>query len=326
MSRAHRSEAGFTLIAAMVLAGVVSMLVATYSRHVIVDSWSSMAAEASISAREECFSNLDYARWAVEIGQPVSTSLMNDGAATSIVVSDLSGDHKSILVQTVRQDGRDATRLAEASLLPAPLMAPATADDLPRIPMDVVTALLSDPTVAKTYISGETSLSNVDLNGLVILQDDSELRLDNVVVHGCIVSATTMSADSFGIFGGSDAPTLVLDGNVRIDGSDALPDLAVLMPDGRIMTGSNPGRLQIHGDVIAYTMDLDLPGALGGNCLAVGQMDIDPGIELLGAHRKPRDWSSQLELGGAWNAEFIAVVPNVPTLGEVDPIVNYWSP
>ena len=64
-----RTTAGFTLIAAMVLAGVVAVLVATYSRHVIAESWSSMATGASIGAREECYSNLQYARYALLSGE-----------------------------------------------------------------------------------------------------------------------------------------------------------------------------------------------------------------------------------------------------------------
>jgi hypothetical protein len=126
--------------------------------------------------------------------------------------------------------------------------------------------------VPVTRLSGRTLLQDTELDGLVILEKNSVLYLDGVVLRGAIVSGP--------LSGDENAPRIVVDGALRIASSGVLSSTAIYLPGGEIRTAAGilPA-LQIEGDLIARALSLEGRGAIHGQVAAVGERHLGVGIE-----------------------------------------------
>ena len=308
----------------MLLAALLSSLAFGYAQHVTVSRHAALASWGTLAAQESCQSALDYGRHAMLNGVPVLAS--PDSGLTAVAVSSLGSDRSAVLARTMLPEGTGLTRLLEVQLLPVPTQTPTEPDDLPRLSPPTVTALMGDPAVTKTWITGDTLLADTDLSGLVIVRDGARLRVDNVVLAGSIVSERVLGTAPFGPFGMGTAPELVLEGSLRIEPGAFLPGLAVLMPDGVVSTAAGDGRVQLAGDVLAHGLQLGFDGVIHGHLLSVSDPVLAPGLDLPGAARAPLPWTPNLVPPGSWDTAFVGVVADAPELSELTPITGYWSP
>lgn len=321
-----RTDHGFALVAVLVLAGLMAVFAATYASHVIVQERSALASPSTIDVRENATSAVAFARQALASDRPVPASLAGSGAGNmTLSVSDLGSGQRSIEVAATLSDGTGSRKLARTSLLPQGQSAPSGPDALPRLDAPTVAALLDDTSIPKTYVSGTLTLSDTEVDGLLVIQDGATLTLSEVVLTGAIVSADTLGTEAYGAFDDQPLPTLVIAGDVRIDPAPWLPGVAILMPDGVIDTTAVAPRMQLGGDVVAHDVELTGPGFAGGHVQSVSPAVLDAGFELVGQHRRSIDWASGLSLNGSFASEYLAFVPHTATLAEVAAIVGYWS-
>ena len=308
----------------MLLAALLSTLAFGYAQHVTVARSAALASWGTLAAQESCQSALDYGRHAALNGAPVVTS--PDGGLTTVSVSSVGPDRSTVLARTVLPEGTGLTRLLEVELLPAPTRTPADPDDLPRLSSPTVTALMADPAVTKTWITGDTLLANTDVSGLLIVSNGARLRVDNVVLEGSIVSQRMLGTALLGPFAVGTAPELVLEGSLRIEPGSFLPGLAVLMPDGVVSTAGGDGRVQLAGDVVAHGLQLGFAGVIHGHVLSVTNPVLASGLDLPGEARAPLPWASNLVPPDSWDTSFVGVVADAPALLDVSAITGYWSP
>jgi hypothetical protein len=309
-----------------VLAGLMATLAATYAHHVIAGQRTSLASPSLIESREAAHSAAEYARHALLTGQPVVSSLVSaSGATTTLSVSQPSSLQHDILVQSTNAAGDGSVKLVQATFTPDPTSSPSEPDDLPHLPEATIDDLLADSSVPKTWYAADAVVSDADLTGLHIIEDGVQLTLSNVALQGAVLSASALDDASFGSFDALTAPTLVIDGNVRIDSSDDLPGIAILMPDGIVGSGWSTGAVQLHGDIVAHSVTIDSAGSVNGHIQSVSDPILDLELDQIWADRKPQAWTSDLAYGDSWDPSSVAVVPSYVTVGQLSGIINYWS-
>jgi hypothetical protein len=326
--RARRTAvAGYTLVAVLLAVAVMAGLVAAYGRHVIVAGRGGMASPQLLATREACHSGLAYARQALVAGTAAGTSSVPIGdAVATISVAETAGGHQLVTVESVGDDGLGARRTAELALQGVPVTSPSGPASLPTLSPATVTSLLGIGTLAITHYTSSARVEGADLSGLLVIHPGVELQLDDVVLHGAVISASVLEQEPLGAFDVELAPRLLVDGNLRIDPPEALPGLAILLPDGRVSSGAVDARVQIHGDVVAHDVSLLHEGSLEGHVMGIGVALADASVlDRLGIDRKPPEWSSALSLGGSSEPVFLATVPVSTTVGSLSAIVHYWQ-
>jgi len=322
-----RHQSGFAIIAVLLLVGVIGMISATYLRNVILDSGNSAVGRPAIDAREAVHSGLQWGRQALRSGTPITSTTVSSGSRTATVtVTDLPNDRASILSRAIDSNGLGATVLTETSRRREAITE--SPDSLPSLDAATIASLLADPTVPKLYFSGTQRIEDTDLTGLIIVQDYAALYLDNVTVHGSIVSQAVLDTTTpLGDYDPISAPAVILDGNLRIEPADFLPGVAMLLPDGVVRDWTSATSVQIEGDVIAHTVMLDtVSGSCLGNIACVAPLGLSPDVELPGSTRAPRDWAGVLDMSGAWDVETMAYIPRVMTSSDVSAIAEFEIP
>jgi hypothetical protein len=319
-------QAGFTFVAVLVITSLIATLAATYAHHVTASQHTSLASAQLLEARDASISAAEYARLALLNGQTVQSSLSSsDGSSTVLTVTSPSETERNILVETSHPSGLGATRLVQATFVPDPSSSPTGPNSLPTLSQATIDALIANTDVPKTFISSNTALSDVDLQGLYIVDDGVVLQLSNVVLNGAILSEDAYAGLGFGRFDSLQAPTIQIDGNVRIDSASYLPGVAILMPDGVLTTGYLDGRVQIEGDIVAHGIAIDRPGSVQGHIQSVNNPSLDPGLDRIWSERKPTTWSADLQFGNTWDPSSVAIVPSSPTSAEIAAIRDYWT-
>jgi hypothetical protein len=243
-----------------------------------------------------------------------------------VVLPAVDGVHQ-LEVQALGSDGLGVQQVVEFAFQPSAAAAPAGPEALPALAPFSLSALLGNLAVEQFHVYGYERLESTEVLGVLVIHPGAVLELDDVILQGAIVSASALDPDAQSslVFDPVTAPTVIFAGNVRIDATSSLADLAVLMPDG-VLEGASAGtRLELHGDVIAHTVDLPQSGVLDGNVSSVEPPQLSPGLDTLGRDRKPADWSEDLDLGGALEPVSLAFVPQSWSLAQLEPIIAYWE-
>jgi hypothetical protein len=322
----HSTQTGFTFVAVLVISGLIASMAATYAHHLTASQHTSMASTSLLEARDASHSASEYARLALLGGATVNSSLVGPNGTTSqLSVSSPSDTVRNILVETTHPTGAGATRLLQASFVPDPTSSPSGPSNLPTLSQATIDALAANSTVPKTYVTADTLFADADLSGLYIVEPGVTVRLSNVVLEGAFLSEDAWAGAGFGSFDSTQAPEIVIDGNVRIDSPDYLSGVAVLMPDGIISTGYIDGMVQINGDIVAHDIAIDQEGTAKGHIQSVNTPSLDPGLDRIWSERKPASWSSDLDLGDTWDPSSVAVVSGAPTTAEINAIKGYWT-
>ncbi len=325
--RTTDGPAGYVLLTVLLAVGLITGLVATYSRHVVVQARSSMASPKLLESRETTHSGVRFARQALVSGATLQSGAVpaGDGTAT-IAVSELPLGNQAVAVEAVDADGLGARRRFELSMLPTANSQPDGPSSLPTLDADTIQGLAADPTLQLHGIAADTTLADTELSGLVVVRAGVTLTLENVVLEGAIVSESVISQAPLAGYDPAVAPRVVVDGDLRIDSHASLPGLALLLPDGAVASGASDARVQIHGDVVAHDVSLLHPGVLAGNVSAVQlQLAGEDVLDRLGIDRKGLPWAPDLELGGVQEPRFLATVPPSLGPGALDAITGFWS-
>jgi hypothetical protein len=339
-----RDQAGFTIVAVLILVGLMAALATTYSRHVIVYAQASEVSEATLEARELIDSQIEFIIQSQRVGMAVESSRVLDAITggwvghgehleadeTAMTVGSMAAsgstteDRSSVLTSVMSPNGMGATHLIETGRVP--ILIATHPDTLPVIADDVRIDVMNDSSVPKIYYTSSTLVQDTELTGLIIVSPAAVLTLDNVIVRGAIVSEGAADGSELGDYSAFLAPQLVIQGNARILSDSFLGDLAVLMPDGSITTSGATARLQIEGDVIAHTAQLDCPGAVVGNIATVDALVVGSDMQRVGFGREPQDWSAVLDHHDAWETEFVAFLPRNVTLTDLAAITDFELP
>ena len=318
-------QTGFALMSVLIAVGVITGLVATYGRHVVVEGRSNMASTPLLESREACHSGVRFARQAMVSGTDISSATVPSGSCSAdISVTTLPLGNKAVQIESVGQDGLGARRVLEMGLDATPGSELSHPSKMPTLDAGTVAALLADPSLTVTHHTSSTTLQDAELSGLHVVHPGVQLTVDDVVLTGAFVSSAVLDQTELGDYSYPLGPRVVVAGNLRVDAHPALAGLAVLLPDGTFQGTQSDARIQIHGDVVAHTFYMQAKGVLDGNVAAVMSY-MNSAVDRLGIERKGHDWSSELMLGGTMEPRFLAAVPASSALSQLSGIINYWN-
>ncbi len=319
-------QAGFVLVGFLLLISLVTVFGSTYLRHVLYDMRNSESSRHVSDASDAVDSAVAYAEQRLRRGDfDLSASIDNGPRAALLTATDLGDGHSGLQIQSVDVDGIGVTLLAEVALVPSVNSAGAP-DDLPRLDAATVNDLLNDPAVPKLSYNGTQTVTGADLYGLIIIGNSSTLTLDDVTVHGCIVSADVLTAAPFGAYDAPTAPSLIIGGDVRVQAADFLPGVAMVMPDGLVTTSASPASLQCEGDLVAHDLTVNGLGALRGNIATAQPASLDARVMRPGADRGPRAWGAGLDDVQQWEPSFLAFLPRHDAVQDLGTITGFSFP
>ena len=283
MTRGRR-EAGYVLLAVLLLTTLIASLVMTYSRHALLAVDSSSANLESQRAQAAADSGFAWAKQSLAADAGSATRLdLGDGRSVSVQLGSATGNLRSVDV--------DASTEGTSQSLQATFETYAVAGErLPGLTAAAKTAVNAASPV--TILSGSSnSYSSTELTGTILLRTGARLTLRDVIVDGSIVSEAALTGAAGGV-------TIELRGGVLIQPGATLPGCAIVAPDADI-EGDGSELVQIHGAIVAERLRLRGGGVLHGVVACDDDLELASGIEQPGSGRAPRAWPAALETHSA---------------------------
>ncbi len=146
--------------------------------------------------------------------------------------------------------------------------------------------MAENPEAPVLRYSGQSLLQDAELWGLLVVEPGAHLYLDNVVLHGAVVSSGALPGAD--VARGPNGPTVTVDGSVQIDSMGAVKGVAVYLPDGRFEIRGEEGvaagmsqrtpKVQIDGDLLARELELGGQGSVWGQLASEMLPVCGPGI------------------------------------------------
>jgi len=279
-----RREAGYVLLAVLLLTTLIASLVMTYSRHALLAVDSSSANLESQRAQAAADSGFAWAKQSLAADAGSATRLdLGDGRSVSVQLGSATGNLRSVDV--------DASTEGTSQSLQATFETYAVAGErLPGLTAAAKTAVNAASPV--TILSGSSnSYSSTELTGTILLRTGARLTLRDVIVDGSIVSEAALTGAAGGV-------TIELRGGVLIQPGATLPGCAIVAPDADI-EGDGSELVQIHGAIVAERLRLRGGGVLHGVVACDDDLELASGIEQPGSGRAPRAWPAALETHSA---------------------------
>ena len=321
------SDAGFAVVAVLIVIALMLSLGLTYMQHASMQPRSSPAYRNALQANEDADSALAFTRSAIQSG--------DSAGSFAVPVGDCETEVEATALSTAKMRWEtaslDGERLGTTLVIESERVAAAgdlgvaSPDQLPTLKADKVSSLLSDDDVPKFYVDSDTTWTDKDVKGLVVIGKGVRLTVDGVVIQGSIVSDAALEPDDVGAYDAGDAPSLYIDGSFRLEPGDALDDVALVMPDGRIVTASGMDEsFQITGAVVAYSVLLAARGSIAGS-IAYGELSLSDEVERPGHGRDPQTLPDDLEPGVAWENSYMAFLPREQTVEQLEGVTKYWQ-
>lgn len=321
-------DEGFAVVAVLVILALMLSLGFTYMQHTALAAESSPAGRDMVQAGEDVESGFVYAQAALESGSGTGTTSVAIGDRNvSVRVTELGTDgHMRWDLVCTDGNALGSTLVAESTRVAAATdEALGHPDLLPALEGSVLTTLLTDPDVSIIAYSGDVTLSDQELSGILVLEDGATLTVRDVVLHGAVVSREALEGDAVGAFDPATAPELIIDGPFLVTSGDDLTDLAVLMPDGILSTaGGLADSFQFLGAVVAHTINLAGVGVIDGS-VAFASMTLADTVERPGHGREPLAMPDILDPGSAWTQSSFAVLPLNQTADELTGAGSFWE-
>lgn len=318
---------GFAVIAVLIVLALMLSLGLTYMQHAGLHPRSSPAYRTAVQAGEDADSALAFTRTAIRAGDESGEFVVPVGDKNAAAeATELASNHLRWESAAFDGEGMGSTLVIESERVPtAGDLGVSSPDQLPSLPADFVTSLLADTGVNKIYVDVDTTWTDTDVEGVVVLAQGVTLTVDGVVIQGAVVSDAALDDDPIGAYDDAQAPTIYVQGSFHIESSDAIPGVAVLLPDGKFVTGSGMDEsFQVGGAVVAWSVLLDARGSIDG-CVASGELSLADEVERPGHGREPQELPDTLEPGVAWEDSFMAFVPREQTAEQLEAVTKYWK-
>lgn len=309
----RRSESGYVLLVALLLAGLVVATMATYARHSLV-SWRQSTASLWVhETRESASSGVAYAKQVLASGGSCGqTSLAAGDETVHVDIEDLGGSQRSLRVDAV-SGSLGSTVIGTATVYGL------TGDVLPSITAAAAAAVAADATA--TRLSGTQTLTGKTYAGTLILGRGSNITLDDVVVKGCIVSDPALAGPPYDPV---QATTLILRNGARIGPSAVLAGCGILLPDGSVTVQAGCS-LEVHGAVLAATLDVRGDGSMDAQVMAARPFTLPAAIDRPGLLRTPLAWPSALTLT-SFGLSRLSFAPQSASATQLKAISNFSFP
>lgn len=311
--RGHRRQSGSVLVGVLLIALLMTSMCMAFARHAVLTASAAEAAVAVQVAEGAADSGLAWARQALLSGVPGGATLPLDGdAQVRVDVADDGAGRGSLSIASSAR--------GQSQSLAGTLETYATVGGgLPQLTDAARAAVRLDAT--RTEISGDQSLSNTTLTGVILLRNGASLTLTNCIVAGTLVSEPALSAIGWQA---ADATRIRLAGTVVIESDPLLAGCSIIAPDASV-TGLGGQGVQVRGAIVCASLSLPGWGALHGPLASSSPPVLTRAMELPGSGRAPRAWPAALDTGATGVAR--VVFPRLSaTQAEQDAIERFGFP
>lgn len=273
----RRREGGYVLLTIMLLGALLMVGTAGLSRHALLGEAEGLAGLKIHRSREASLSAVVYARQALASRRlPTSEVLNIDDVTVDIALTRLADDRHALAVDAFRGD-LGSTLRGEIGTEPA------TDGPPPELTPEAVTAINTSSN--RITLRDGAVLADQEIVGILVIAPGASVTLENILLHGSIVSGTALSAPPYAP---GDATALRIVGGLRIEPTAELEDVAIYMPDGAVFGEVDSG-VEIHGVTAADTLSL-LGRAYVHDPMLVRTIGRADDLEQPGQGRGPSRW------------------------------------
>lgn len=299
----RRRESGWVLPSALIMSTMMVSLTVTYARHAVLAKTRLVWEQGARESEEDSRSGYERARQNMRLGFDIGEGVDADEVDTPIgntVKTELTktGQFKRELRINARRDNDEEAFLrVDAEVVPSSTDSSSTKRT--RLTDDVGGEVMIAGNL--TIISGSSSYVGTEMAGLFLLEDGSELTLDDVVLRGTILTrAAVFSGNSPSV--GANRPRVNIDGDLRILAGNpevsSLDEVAICGPD--LVVDASPGsRIEIDGAVVAEELNCPGRGALRGPVVTRNKLNLSADVSRPGSGRGAQEWPDAIEPGGA---------------------------
>ncbi len=305
-------QAGYVLLAVLLLAVLMVSMTMSYARHTLMAADNSGANLRAQTAEQAAGSGFAWAKQSLlASGATAATLSLGSDAALTVSVADGGNARRAI---TVAATGPGTSQQVAAT---AETFA-TTNGRLPLLTGAAKAAVTGGATLIN--VSGNASYSNTELTGILYLRFGSSVTLRNVILTGAIVSEAAV----IGTWTPAQSTTITLDKGVLIEPGSVLPGCAIIAPDASV-AGTGAERVQLEGVVVAAALSLPGSGSVHAQIATTATPVLSTLIELPGAGRAPRSWPSVLDTGALGLSRVVFLRADA-TQGERDAIETFAFP
>ena len=292
-------EGGWVLLATLVLSAFIVSVTVTYARHAVLAKKSLEVASGASVAEEASRSGLERTRERMQQGMLPGTEDEGEEDVVETPTGEIVISEREVIDQKTRRlrvkaRGTGESVEEEANLKARGKVIPGHGDDdekVTRMDCDESATLMAGLTI----ISGDQTFQDVELAGLILVENGAHLTLDNVVHRGAIITRAGLCEDNIPATG-ANRPKVSVYGDFRLLAGTELPGVAVLGPDAEVTMDSS-ARAEIEGMVVAD--EFEAPGRCTMRGMLVSKQDPVFGnkIRRPGHGRGLQDWPESVKCG-----------------------------
>lgn len=290
------------LAATLVLTSLVVTVTVTYARHAVLAKKSLEFAKGASEVEEASRSGLERVRKRMREGDcPGTKSEGTHDFAITPNGQEVTGErqvmsHKLRELRVRAQEDSPDGQGEQARIRARATVAPGhgVTRNRTRLDCDDGNGLLMAGLVQ--FISGDVTLQDVELAGLIVIEEGAHLTLEDVVLRGTIITRAGLCNSNSPILGAT-RPHVSMFGDVRLLAGTQLPETAVLGPDLRLDADVS-SRVDIRGFAVADEIDLQGRGCVRGMVVPGRSENIASGVRRPGFGRGSQSWPDEIVAGG----------------------------
>ncbi|HZL99869.1 MAG TPA: hypothetical protein VFD43_06420 [Planctomycetota bacterium] len=313
--RARRpGEAGWVLAASLVLATMATAVTITYARHALLAKRTLQFGKGASEVDEASRSELERVRELMRIGDKPGTIATGDhDAAVTPTGEQVQGERQVTghgqRELRVQAQGNSTNSDEEAKLKAHSTVVPGNQPEVDSTTLECPTGnILLAGTV--TIVSGSQSYVGTELAGFFVLEDGSQLTLQDVILHGAVLTRHGACREHPAATG-TDRPKLSVFGGLKLVSGTELPDVAIVAPD-MILEADATSRVDIQGFVSADEVLVNGRGSMHGMVVHNALEQFGSKMRRPGHGRGPQDWPVTVSAGAEEVASLSFPVATVP--------------
>ena len=310
----RRGEAGWVLAASLILATMATAVTITYARHALLAKHTLQFGKGASEVDEASRSELERVRELMRIGDKPGTIATGDhDSAVTPTGEQVQGERQVTSHSTrelrVQAQGNSTNSTEEAKLKAQSTVVPGNKPEVDATTIECPTGniILAG---SVTIISGAQSYTGVEMAGIFLLEDGAELTLQDVVLHGSILTRHGACREHPAATAENRPHTRVYGGLKLVAGAE-LPDVAIVAPD-MILEADPTSRVEIQGFVSADEVIADGRGSVHGMVVHNVSEQFSSKMRRPGYGRGPQPWPATISPGSEEVASLSFPVSTVP--------------
>ena len=310
----RRGERGWVLAASLILATMATAVTITYARHALLAKHTLQFGKGASEVDEASRSELERVRELMRIGdKPGTIAAGTHDSAVTPTGESVQGERQVTSHDTrelrVQAQGNSTNSTEEAKLKAQATVTPGNQPEVDSTTIECPTGSII-LTGSVTIISGAQSYTGVQMAGIFLLEDGAELTLQDVVLHGTILTRHGACRDHPAATG-SDRPHVRVYGGLKLVAGTELPDVAIVAPD-MILEADSTTRVEVQGFVSADEVVVDGRGAVHGMVVHNQYEQFGGKMRRPGFGRGPQSWPATISAGSEEVSSLSFPVSSIP--------------